>query len=513
MSQKKAKQQRIENRQHTLFWGSSYDRGLDILLFMWPSIIEKFPDAKLNICYGWDLFDALRGGNPERLKWQENVKKMMQQPGIVHWGRVGKEKLQEIRKECGIWAYSSYFPEINCITALECQNDGVVPVTMDDFALSETVGSGIKVKGDIHDLEVQEEFKNQLLNLMGDTQKWQEESKKAKEFAKSYTWNNIAPKWVDYFKEPVKNPLVSVITVTIRPGFWNVMAKNLSKQTYKNFEWVIVDDYKEDRSETAKKYAEKYGITIKYVRGDKVMGNYDRRHGLARANNMGWKESNGDLLVYLQDFIFMPVNGLEMMVNVNRHHPNALIAPVDQYWYAKDPNRDNLEDWWDGDTDIVGKFSWRNVRVQFMGVRPTDNPYDFEMNYAGIPRHILDDLNGWWEFFDDGLGFDNTEFASRALQKGYEIIIDDRNEAVCINLWPFIAGQPENIVDRDRHLAPPYYLYLIERMKQGLSPVRDEKLDHSLKFEFEVPKEIPNEKCSEWIKAHTEEIVKGWLEK
>ena len=65
------------------------------------------------------------------------------------------------------------------------------------------------------------------------------------------------------------------------------MAKNLSKQTYKNFEWVIVDDYKEDRSETAKKYAEKYGITIKYVRGDKALGKYDRRHGLARANNMG----------------------------------------------------------------------------------------------------------------------------------------------------------------------------------------------------------------------------------
>lgn len=511
MSQSKSKLERKQNKQHTIFWGSSYDRQLDILLFMWPEVIEKIPDAKLNICYGWETFDALRGGNPERLEWKNRVQKMMQQPGIVHWGRVGKDRLREIRQECGIWAYPTEFPEINCITALECQNDGLVPVTMDDFALSETVGAGVKIKGDIHTIETQEEYKKALIDMMTDTKKWMDESRKAKEFTKDYEWSKIAPKWVDYFTEELKMPLVSVITITIRPGFWNIMAKNLSEQTYKNFEWVVVDDYKEDRSEIAKKYAEKYGITIKYIRGDKVMGTYDRRHGLARANNMGWKQSKGDLLVYLQDFIFMPQNGLEMMVDVNRHHPNALIAPVDQYYYSKDPNRENLEDWWDGDTDIIGQFSWRNVRVQYLGIRPTDNSFDFEMNYAGIPRHIMDKLNGFWEFFDDGLGYDNTEIATRALQSGYEIVIDDRNVATCINLWPFIAGQPENIVDRDRHLAPPYYVYLTERMKQGLSPVRDESLDHSLKFEFEVPKEIPNEKCAEWINEHTQEIAKLWL--
>ena len=511
MSQKQAKLERKQNKQHTIFWGSSYDRQLDILLFMWPDIIEKIPDAKLNICYGWDTFDALRGGNPERLEWKNRVQKMMQQPGIVHWGRVGKERLHEIRQECGIWAYPTEFPEINCITALECQKDGLVPVTMDDFALSETVGAGVKIKGDIHALEVQEEYKSALIDMMTDTKKWEEESRKAKEFAKTYSWSNIAPQWISAFAQP-ENPLVSIITITIRPGFWNLMARNLSKQTYKNIEWIIVDDYKEDRSEIAKKYAAQYSLNIKYIRGDKALGKYDRRNGLARANNTGWQNASGKLCVFLQDFILVPENGVEMFVDVNRHHPNAIIAGVDEYYYSKDPNRENLEDWWDGETDIITRFSWRNVRVQYLGIRLTENPYDFEMNYGAIPTHLLKELNGWWEFFDDGLGYDNTEIAYRALQQGYEIIIDDRNMATCINLWPFIAGQPENIVGRDRHLAPPYYLYLTERMKQGLSPVRDEKLDQSLKFEFEVPSEIPDEKAAEWINQHTEEIAKSWLE-
>jgi len=312
--------------------------------------------------------------------------------------------------------------------------------------------------------------------------------------------------WISY-----KLPPVSIITITIRPGFFNIMANNIAKQNYQGYiEWVIVDDYKEDRSQIAQKYAKKYNLNIKYLRGDKVLGTYTRRHGLARANNKGWKESKGELLVYLQDFIFMPDNGLEKLVNLYRHHPNALLAPVDEYYYSKDPNRDNLEDWWDGDTNIIGKFSWRNIRVQNLGVRKTDNPFDFEMNYGAIPRKIIDDLNGWWEFFDNGLGYDNTEIAYRALEKGYNVIIDDTNIATCINLWPFIAGQPENIIGRDRHLAPPYFLYFKKKYREGWSLRRDEKLDDSLRMDFNIPDEIPDSEASEYIQEHAQEIMEAW---
>lgn len=502
----------MKPKQIKLFYGSSYDRGLDTLLFMWPEVLEKFPTAELHICYGWDLFDLVTKSNPERQQWKESVLNLMKQEGVVEHGRLGKKELKKVRQECGIWAYPTYFPEINCITALDCQKDGLVPVTMTYAALNETVQSGVKIDGDIKDLQVQENYLEALLDMMGDAKKWKEESEKAKEFAKGYEWSAIAPKWVEEFEKPPTNPLVSIITITIRPGFWNVMAKNISEQSYKNLEWVIVDDFKEDRSEIAKKYADKYNIKIKYLRGDKVLGTYNRRHGLARANNKGWKESSGELLIYLQDFIFMPENGVERLVSLYRHNPKAILAPVDIYYYSKNPNRENLEDWWDGDTDIVTKFSWRNVRADNLGIRHSDNPFDFEMNYSAIPRKIIEDLNGFWEFFDNGLGYDNTEFAFRALEGGFKVLIDDTNIATCINLWPFIAGQPENIVGRDRHLAPPYFLYFKKRVAKGLSVIRDEKIDDALDLNFEVPEEIPDEKCSDWIAEHAEDIAEGWLE-
>lgn len=188
------------SKNHKLFYGSSYDRGLDILLKLWPRIIEKYPDATLDVAYGWDLFIKGYANNPERMAWMEKINKLMTQKGITHHGRVGKDNLSEIRKACGIWVYPTYFAEINCITALESQRDGLVPVTMNDFALKETVGSGSRVDGDIYDEETQEAWLTELFKYMGDEKLWKKESNTGKEFAKGYEWSLIAERWLDEFK-------------------------------------------------------------------------------------------------------------------------------------------------------------------------------------------------------------------------------------------------------------------------------------------------------------------------
>lgn len=179
-----------------LFWGSSYDRGLDILLKFWPEILFKYPDTTLDIAYGWDLFDKAFTTNPERMAWKARVVELMEQKGVTHHGKVGKERLSEIRKECDIWAYPTYFTEINCITALECQNDGVVPCVMNLAALDETVQSGIKVQGDIYDPDVRKEYLNSLLDLLGDKKRLAREAEKGMKFASQFIWSNIAKQWV-----------------------------------------------------------------------------------------------------------------------------------------------------------------------------------------------------------------------------------------------------------------------------------------------------------------------------
>ena len=190
----------MESNKHRLWWQSSYDRGLDILLKLWPRIKEKYPDAELWITYGWDLFLKGYANNPERLQWKDRMDELMKQPGITHYGRVGKERLAELRRQCSVWTYPTYFAEISCIGALEAQHDGLIPVTMDDFALRETVGSGIKIGGDIYEEDVQEAWFQALIRVMADSTYQAKESKKAREFAKGYEWDRIATEWSKNFE-------------------------------------------------------------------------------------------------------------------------------------------------------------------------------------------------------------------------------------------------------------------------------------------------------------------------
>ena len=187
-------------RQHKLIWASSYDRGLQHLLKMWPKVIEKYPDATLTIYYGWNLFLTAYRTNPERMDWKERMDKMMEYKGITHHGRVGRPELKKARETCGIWAYPTDFDEINCMTALECQEDGCVPCVINRAALKETVGSGVRVEGDIFDPEVKEEYLKQLLLLMGDEKRWKAEQAKGREFSKGFHWDLIAKQWDEVFK-------------------------------------------------------------------------------------------------------------------------------------------------------------------------------------------------------------------------------------------------------------------------------------------------------------------------
>lgn len=191
----------MPNKMHCLGYFSSYDRGLHHLLRMWPKIKEKYPDATLYVCYGWGTFEQRYANNPERMAWKQSMDKLMEQDGITHYGRVGHGELDKITMECGIWAYPTDFDEINCITALNCQRLGCVPCVINKAALKETVGSGVKVEGDIFDPEVYEAYLEALLDLMGDEKRWKEEQVKGVEFVKDYAWANIAKQWTKVFGE------------------------------------------------------------------------------------------------------------------------------------------------------------------------------------------------------------------------------------------------------------------------------------------------------------------------
>lgn len=178
-----------------MLYASSYDRGLEHLLNMWLDIKKELPDAKLEICYGWDLYTMSYQGNKQSMDWKDMIDKLMEQSGITHHGRVSKSKLDEITATCDMWVYPTHFQETNCITALRSQSLGCVPVTIDLAALQDTVFSGIKIDGDIEDPRTKDLFVKELVSLAKDSNRMAVEKDKAIEGAKAYSWTNIAREW------------------------------------------------------------------------------------------------------------------------------------------------------------------------------------------------------------------------------------------------------------------------------------------------------------------------------
>lgn len=185
---------------HLMVYGSSYDRGLEHLLKMWPEIKKAVPDARLRVFYGWNLFDVAYHDNPERMAWKEKMNKLMEQEGITHIGRIGHQAVKKEFEMAGIWAYPAHFAEISCITAMKAQAGGAVPCTINYAALKETVKFGVKVDGDIYDQETKNLYCDALIGLLNDP-KYQEEVRKemipwAQE---NFKWQKVAIQWNEEF--------------------------------------------------------------------------------------------------------------------------------------------------------------------------------------------------------------------------------------------------------------------------------------------------------------------------
>ena len=239
---------------------SSYDRGLEHLLKMWPDIKAEVPDAELIVCYGWQLFDIAYPDNPERKVWKEKMNNLMSQPGITHLGRISHESLWAELLKSGVHAYPTHFGEISCISCMKSQAGGAVPCVIDYAALHETVQFGVKVKGDIYDPETKELFKNSLIALLKD-EKYQEAVRKemipwAKEHFK---WSNVAKQWTEEFKKPItEEKKLSIEVDRLMEDNQSLKAWDLVKDT--NYEikdrvWLRVkhafnpEDYKKYYSE------------------------------------------------------------------------------------------------------------------------------------------------------------------------------------------------------------------------------------------------------------------------
>lgn len=189
---------------HSVIYSSSPNRGLDTLLTMWPKVREKFPDATLRIFYGWNTFFALEKSNPASLVWMNQIKDKMDSladQGVINMGRVSQDELAKWQKKSTVWAYPTMFPEISCITAMEVQAAGCVPVCTDYAALSETVQWGQKIPSPISRPKNKENFLEDLLIMMNPTDDKYQENEMKKWAKETFNWDSITEQWHNLVSE------------------------------------------------------------------------------------------------------------------------------------------------------------------------------------------------------------------------------------------------------------------------------------------------------------------------
>lgn len=195
----------IERQKHRCIYPSTIDRGLDVLLGMWPSIRKEVPDAELHIYYGFVTYEALNRTNPERMRYLKFIKdsiKELEPQGVVYHGRVDHETLADEFRKCDVWLYPTQFPEIHCITALKAQKAGAVPVTTNYAALDETVKYGVKIDGDTYkDAVVQKRFVDEAIRVLKDDEYKESIRPDMAKWADENDWSNVAKRWDDIIKQ------------------------------------------------------------------------------------------------------------------------------------------------------------------------------------------------------------------------------------------------------------------------------------------------------------------------
>lgn len=175
---------------YSCIYSSSYDRGLAILLDLWPRIIEAQPRATLDIYYGWRSWTGVSPTEENKMRHQ-----LATLPCIREHGMVGQEKLTRAYEAASFWTYPCVFPETFCITALKAQFAGAIPVIIEGTALHETVKHGYSCRSHVEYLSI-------LLKAFDDAEKITKEdrSKMADFILAKHTWKEVAARWSAIFE-------------------------------------------------------------------------------------------------------------------------------------------------------------------------------------------------------------------------------------------------------------------------------------------------------------------------
>lgn len=264
-------------------------------------------------------------------------------------------------------------------------------------------------------------------------------------------------------------PKVSVLYCTARHGGLDVLYESMKCQTFRNFEVVVVDELRR-----WKVYPDAgFNFVEPPPKKEGMFWN------LSASLNKGTAACRGEIVVLLQDYIFVPEDGLQKLVDVYMKDAPCLVSGVGHQFKEPSTIFDPKGLWscWDS---WPGRPSGDKVfvdpRIKGKGLYVC-TPVEWEANYACFAKEIWKKIGGFDEAFDAGWGYDNVNFAERAQLAGFNTFIDMENECLCYSHIE-LFGEKEH---RDKS---PNNQVLWYKTYQGLhyEPEKAWKLNYAEKY-------------------------------
>jgi glycosyltransferase involved in cell wall biosynthesis len=187
-------------------WTSSPDRGLDVALSLWPEVRKRWPEAELDVFYGFDAIDKIiASGTPSSqhlMRFRAGILELLEElggeeGGVRMHGRVPQAQLYQEMAKANIWYYPTYFLETYCISAVETQMAGILPVSTYAGALPEVVArKELLVTGWPNNASYQKLYLAKLEQMVEAPEAQQEQWRQdGMEFALTQSWDHAFERW------------------------------------------------------------------------------------------------------------------------------------------------------------------------------------------------------------------------------------------------------------------------------------------------------------------------------
>lgn len=190
-----------------IIYSSSPDRGLELLLAYLPLIRKEVPDVFLDVYYGFTTWKEMAVGAKnqqmvERIQKLEDALREMQSLGQLEYhGRVGQQELAAAFMRAKVWTYPTWFMETSCISAMEAQAAGCVPVAAAMGALPETIHHGFVLKPPATSEEFQNAFVSRVVSLLKDNKLREKYAEGGRQYAfEHHAWSKVATQWIKQFR-------------------------------------------------------------------------------------------------------------------------------------------------------------------------------------------------------------------------------------------------------------------------------------------------------------------------